>query len=124
MTVPVTREFTATVNSNTEVIMEDTLTSENVLLLTQSNVIRDAVLQYGSSQSGARGRIFIRKNGQQTPVIFYTENMDVSNDGRLNPGPIALTPGSYQLVFKLDAPTSSITSAVWSVLLSFAQPPA
>ena len=124
MTVPVTREFTATINSNNNTIMKDVQTEENVLLLTQPNTIRDAVIQFKSSQTGARGRIFIFKNGLQTPVTLHTTNMDVSNDGRLNPGPIALTPGSYQFIFKLDSPTSSITSAVWSLLVNFASPPA
>jgi len=123
LTLPVTKDFqgSVTTTANAIITLTDQQTGLTSLTLTRGNTIRDAVIQFKPAGATFRGRFYIFKDGQQTPVTFYSTNMDVTNDGRLSPGPIALTPGLYQIKFQTDSvPTSAGTI---SLLVSFASPP-
>jgi len=119
--LPVTKSFQGATGTTVGAIitLTDQDTSLTTLTLTRPNTIRDAVIEF--EPASFRGRIYVFKDGNQTPVKFFTTNMQVDNDGRLSPGPIAMSPGLYQ--FKLEVDDAPASSGTMSLLVSFASPP-
>ena len=119
MTLPILRRFSTTDAGtvNTPQFAEDDETEEKSFLISDNNILLDAVNDPDPA-TGARYTISIFKAGDQTPTRIYSSGISPSTAGRVAVGPINMSPGKYQVSVKQTAGTA----ATYSCVLKFDHP--